>query len=339
MYARARPASSASRAPTASKRAATPEQKATARRALAGADRNQRAGRRKDRRASSTRRPATARRSAASRSIAASGWFAARPSGTEDIYKIYAESFGGAEHLQRILEEAQTHRRPRHRGTGGTRRVVRRDARDGIGRAVCGAALSRARPCSTRTSPDARPKAGERANADAPLQSGDAAHADDDALLDRLQRKAFDYFVRNTNPQNGLVADTTRPGAPSSIAVVGFALSAYPVGVERGWIDRADAVARTPDRAALLQRERPVGQPDATGHRGFYYHFLDMRTRHARLALGAVADRHRAADRRHADRGGLFRRRERRRDRDCAALADALYGGSTGAGRSAAARR
>jgi len=37
-----------------------------------------------------------------------SGWFAARPSGTENIYKIYAESFQGADHLQRILEEAQT---------------------------------------------------------------------------------------------------------------------------------------------------------------------------------------------------------------------------------------
>jgi len=40
--------------------------------------------------------------------IAESGWFAARPSGTEDIYKIYAESFSGADHLRRILEEAQT---------------------------------------------------------------------------------------------------------------------------------------------------------------------------------------------------------------------------------------
>jgi phosphoglucomutase len=40
--------------------------------------------------------------------IAKSGWFAARPSGTEDIYKIYAESFRGADHLRRILEEAQT---------------------------------------------------------------------------------------------------------------------------------------------------------------------------------------------------------------------------------------
>jgi len=40
--------------------------------------------------------------------VAAGGWFAARPSGTENIYKIYAESFQGAEHLRRIQEEAQT---------------------------------------------------------------------------------------------------------------------------------------------------------------------------------------------------------------------------------------
>jgi phosphoglucomutase len=40
--------------------------------------------------------------------VAESGWFAARPSGTEDVYKIYAESFRGADHLRRILQEAQT---------------------------------------------------------------------------------------------------------------------------------------------------------------------------------------------------------------------------------------
>ena len=40
--------------------------------------------------------------------VAESGWFAARPSGTEDIYKVYAESFHGRDHLKRILEEAQT---------------------------------------------------------------------------------------------------------------------------------------------------------------------------------------------------------------------------------------
>ena len=39
--------------------------------------------------------------------VTENGWFAARPSGTENIYKIYAESFRGADHLRRILEEAQ----------------------------------------------------------------------------------------------------------------------------------------------------------------------------------------------------------------------------------------
>lgn len=39
--------------------------------------------------------------------VAASSWFAARPSGTEDIYKIYAESFRGADHLRDVLREAQ----------------------------------------------------------------------------------------------------------------------------------------------------------------------------------------------------------------------------------------
>jgi phosphoglucomutase len=39
--------------------------------------------------------------------VAEGGWFAARPSGTEDVYKVYAESFRGEEHLERVIEEAQ----------------------------------------------------------------------------------------------------------------------------------------------------------------------------------------------------------------------------------------
>jgi phosphoglucomutase len=39
--------------------------------------------------------------------VTQNGWFAARPSGTEDVYKIYAESFLGMEHLRRIQEEAR----------------------------------------------------------------------------------------------------------------------------------------------------------------------------------------------------------------------------------------
>jgi len=100
--------------------------------------------------------------------------------------------------------------------------------------------------------------------------------AADDALLERIQRGAFEYFERNTNPRNGLVADTTREGAPSSIAVVGFALSAYPVGVERGWMTRADAVARTLVTLRFLISSDQSGRAGATGFNGFYFHFLDM---------------------------------------------------------------
>lgn len=39
--------------------------------------------------------------------VTQNGWFAARPSGTEDVYKLYAESFIGSDHLRRIQEEAQ----------------------------------------------------------------------------------------------------------------------------------------------------------------------------------------------------------------------------------------
>jgi phosphoglucomutase len=39
--------------------------------------------------------------------VTSQGWFAARPSGTEDVYKLYAESFRGREHLRRIQDEAQ----------------------------------------------------------------------------------------------------------------------------------------------------------------------------------------------------------------------------------------
>lgn len=105
-----------------------------------------------------------------------------------------------------------------------------------------------------------------------------APAASDAAMLERLQRAAFDYFVRNANAHNGLIADTTRRGSPSSIAVVGFALSAYPVGVERGWMDRSDATARTLAALRFFMNSDQSGEPGATGHRGFYFHFLDMRS-------------------------------------------------------------
>jgi len=91
----------------------------------------------------------------------------------------------------------------------------------------------------------------------------------DKDLLDRLQRAAFDYFLHETNPANGLVADTTREGAPASIAVVGFALSTYPVAVEHGWITREGAAARIVLSLRFFWNSAQGEQADATGYKGF----------------------------------------------------------------------
>lgn len=98
----------------------------------------------------------------------------------------------------------------------------------------------------------------------------------DEALLDEFQRAAFDYFLKKINPRNGLVADRTREDSPASIAVVGFALSSYTVAVEHGWMDRAEGAARTLVTLQFFLNSLQSEMPDATGYKGFYYHFLDL---------------------------------------------------------------
>ena len=100
----------------------------------------------------------------------------------------------------------------------------------------------------------------------------------DEALLDGLRRAAFSYFLHAMNPTNGLVADISRENSPSSIAVVGFALSAYPVAVKRGWMGRAEAVKRSLSVLRFFRDSDQSGSPEATGYKGFYYHFLDLHT-------------------------------------------------------------
>jgi hypothetical protein len=106
--------------------------------------------------------------------------------------------------------------------------------------------------------------------------SGDPSTSEQ--LLDQLQRAAFGYFLQAVNPANGLVADTSRDNSPVSIAAVGFALSAYPVAVERGWMARADAVERSLAALRFFHDSDQSGSPEATGCYGFYYHFLDLHT-------------------------------------------------------------
>jgi hypothetical protein len=97
-------------------------------------------------------------------------------------------------------------------------------------------------------------------------------------LLEMLQQRAFNYFRDQVNPANGLIADSTWEGVPSSIAAVGFGLAAYAVGVERGFITREDAVERTLTTLRFLHNSPQGPEPEATGYKGFYYHFLDMQT-------------------------------------------------------------
>jgi hypothetical protein len=143
-------------------------------------------------------------------------------------------------------------------------------------------------------------------------------------MLDRIQRAAFAYFLDQVNPANGLVKDCTRDGFPSSIAAVGFALAAYPVGVERGFLTRPEALARTLATLRFFWKSRQGAEPDATGFRGFYYHFLDMNSgqRAWKCELSTIDTALLLAG---ALLAALYLDREVAEEREVRELADALY--------------
>ncbi len=96
----------------------------------------------------------------------------------------------------------------------------------------------------------------------------------DEELLDLIQRKSFEYFVFERNPATGLVRDRASnisqgSNAPASIAAVGYALTAYPVGVSRNWIDYGTAKNMTLVTLRFFLNEAPQ-------EHGFFYHFMDM---------------------------------------------------------------
>jgi hypothetical protein len=98
-----------------------------------------------------------------------------------------------------------------------------------------------------------------------------------DPFVPELQERTFRWFWDTSNPINGLVPDRWPEPPFASIAAVGFGLSAYPVGVERGWISREAARNRTLNTLRFFWNA-PQGEGSAavTGHRGFFYHFIDM---------------------------------------------------------------
>jgi hypothetical protein len=96
--------------------------------------------------------------------------------------------------------------------------------------------------------------------------------------LIQLQEETFDFFLHETNPVNGLVVDKTAANWPASIAATGLALACYPVSVERGFMTRAAAAERTLTTLRFFWSSPQSSEPNATGYKGFYYHFLDMKT-------------------------------------------------------------
>ena len=145
-----------------------------------------------------------------------------------------------------------------------------------------------------------------------------------EVALDKLQRDTFGYFLEETNPRNGLVPDSTRLGAPSSIAAVGFALAAYAAGAERRFMTRPDAIKRVLTTLRFFW-DSPQGEGrDAVGYKGFFYHFLDMQTGRRAweselstidttfLLAGALA-------------AAVYFDGEAKDEREIAKLADALY--------------
>ncbi len=94
-----------------------------------------------------------------------------------------------------------------------------------------------------------------------------------------LERRTFNYFWDLANRENGLVPDRWPTPAFCSIAAVGYALTCYPIGVERGWCSRAEAAELTRTTLRFFwnapQGPEPTGK---AGHKGFFYHFIDMQT-------------------------------------------------------------
>ncbi|OOW65272.1 hypothetical protein Xlen_09730 [Xanthomonas campestris pv. leeana] len=96
-------------------------------------------------------------------------------------------------------------------------------------------------------------------------------------LFSDIERRTFQFFWDTTNEVNGLSPDRFPSRPFASIASVGFALTAYPIGIENGWVSRNQAIDRTLTTLKFF-RDAPMG-PQKTGragYKGFYYHFLDM---------------------------------------------------------------
>ena len=95
------------------------------------------------------------------------------------------------------------------------------------------------------------------------------------AFLDTLAERTFRFFWETTDSTTGLSPDRWPAKSFVSVGAMGFALTAYPIGVERGWVSRERAAARTKTTLAfLLRAPQDTVRAGVIGTRGFFYHFL-----------------------------------------------------------------
>jgi hypothetical protein len=98
----------------------------------------------------------------------------------------------------------------------------------------------------------------------------------DDPFLDTVQVRTFRWFWNNTDARTGLTPDRWPTRTFSSVAAIGFGLSAYVVGAERGYVTRGAAAERTLNTLRFLYtRPQDSASTGVAGYRGFFYHFLD----------------------------------------------------------------
>ena len=105
-----------------------------------------------------------------------------------------------------------------------------------------------------------------------------AAQISTSALLDTIQHAAFKFFWLEADQNTGLIKDRSTPNSPSSIASVGFGLSAICIGVDHGWVTREAARDRVLKTLQTFWR-KPQGSGNGyVGNFGLFYHFLEMNT-------------------------------------------------------------
>lgn len=100
----------------------------------------------------------------------------------------------------------------------------------------------------------------------------------DQQMLTQLQLETLSYFINMADKHTGLIADKTKQGAPSSIAATGFGLSCFVTATEIGYISRKKALECCLKIIRFFAESEQSKAVDATGYKGFYYHFLDMET-------------------------------------------------------------